>query len=214
MATTIQEVATFLNNQEVAYDQDADNNIIVTAFNVETYLDEDGNNKIGVLIMLEENGEFIRIFAPRCYICPDEANRAAVMQTLLMISWKTRMVQFELDDSDGEIRAMVEFPLEDAPLTERQLMRSIYGLLQTVDTYHPVIDLALTQGVIQFPDESQDHLAALQSMMTAFQGLLEEMGIDMDDVEALLENANAESDVPDEDADDADGDDFDDDDYI
>ena len=28
------------------------------------------------------------------------------------------MMQFEYDDSDGEIRAMIEYPLEDAELTE------------------------------------------------------------------------------------------------
>lgn len=210
MATTIQEVAQFLDNQEVQYEQDPERNVIITAYNTEQYVDEEERNKLGMLIRLEENGEFIKIFAPQCYSCPDEANRAAVTQTLLMISWKTKMVQFEFDANDGEIRAIVEFPLEDAPLTERQLMRAIIALVQVVDKFHPVIHLALTEGVIQFPDNEENPLAALQAMMAEFQGLLDEMGIDIDDIEALTGEGEVQSDA----VDDGDGgdDDFDDDD--
>lgn len=213
MATTIQEVAQFLDNQEVQYERDPERNVIITAYNTEQYINEEEQNKLGMLIRLEENGEFIKIFAPQCYSCPDEANRAAVTQTLLMISWKTKMVQFEFDANDGEIRAIVEFPLEDAPLTERQLMRAIIALVQVVDKFHPVIHLALTEGVIQFPENEDNPLAALQAMMAEFQGLLDEMGIDIDDIEALTGEEGASTEKPGSNKDDT-GDDFDDDDYI
>ena len=213
MATTIEEVAQFLDNQEVQYERDTQRNVIITAYNTEQYVDDEERNKLGMLIRLEENGEFIKIFAPQCYSCPDEANRAAVTQTLLMISWKTKMVQFEFDANDGEIRAIVEFPLEDAELTERQLMRAIIALVQVVDKFHPVIHLALTEGVIQFPENEDNPLAALQAMMVEFQGLLDEMGIDIDDIEALTGEEGTTSEVIGEDEDGGD-DDFDDDDYI
>ena len=213
MATTIEEVAQFLDNQEVQYERDTQRNVIITAYNTEQYVDDEERNKLGMLIRLEENGEFIKIFAPQCYSCPDEANRAAVTQTLLMISWKTKMVQFEFDANDGEIRAIVEFPLEDAELTERQLMRAIIALVQVVDKFHPVIHLALTEGVIQFPENEDNPLAALQAMMVEFQGLLDEMGIDIDDIEALAGEEGTTSEVIGDDEDGGD-DDFDDDDYI
>lgn len=213
MATTIEEVAQFLDNQEVQYERDTQRNVIITAYNTEQYVDDEERNKLGMLIRLEENGEFIKIFAPQCYSCPDEANRAAVTQTLLMISWKTKMVQFEFDANDGEIRAIVEFPLEDAELTERQLMRAIIALVQVVDKFHPVIHLALTEGVIQFPENEDNPLAALQAMMVEFQGLLDEMGIDIDDIEALAGEEGTTSEMIGDDEDGGD-DDFDDDDYI
>ena len=213
MATTLQEVSQFLNNQDVQHEQDPDQNLIITAYNTETYQDDEGRNKLGMLIRLEENGEFIKIFAPQCYSCPDEANRAAVTQALLMISWKTKMVQFEFDASDGEIRAIVEFPLEDALLTERQLMRAIGALVQIIDKFHPVIQLALTDGIIEFPENEENPLAALQAMMQQFQGLLEEMGIDIDEIEELA-GSDGESEGGDAtDTDGSNGDD-DDDDYI
>ena len=60
-----------------------------------------------MLIQLEEEGRFIKMFAPKCYMCPEEVNRAAVMQTLLMVSWKTKMIRIQFDASDGEIRAII-----------------------------------------------------------------------------------------------------------
>jgi hypothetical protein len=44
------------------------------------------------------------------------------------------MLQWEYDPSDGEIRAIIEFPLEDSMLTERQFNRCLSGLIQIVDT--------------------------------------------------------------------------------
>ncbi|MGI9110157.1 MAG: hypothetical protein ACR2KA_09085 [Opitutales bacterium] len=49
------------------------------------------------------------------------------------------MVQFEYDAQDGEIRAIVEFPLEDVQLTSRQLMRCIHGLVKVMDRNHVTI---------------------------------------------------------------------------
>jgi hypothetical protein len=52
---------------------------------------------------------------------------------MLAISWETKMLQWEYDPSDGEIRAIIEFPLEDSMLTERQFNRCLSGLIQIVD---------------------------------------------------------------------------------
>jgi hypothetical protein len=43
------------------------------------------------------------------------------------------MLQWEYDPSDGEIRAIIEFPLEDSILTEKQFYRCLSGLIQIVD---------------------------------------------------------------------------------
>lgn len=43
------------------------------------------------------------------------------------------MLQWEYDPSDGEIRAIIEFPLEDAILTERQFNRCLDSLVELVD---------------------------------------------------------------------------------
>ena len=182
MAATLELIAGFLTNQEIEFFHDEDEEVIVTGFQTEQYSNDELNKKLPMLIQLEEEGRFIKIFAPKCYMCPEEANRAAVMQTLLMVSWKTKMIQFEFDASDGEIRAIIEFPLEDADLTEAQLMRAVKALVQIVDRFHPVIQLALDEGVIEFPTDANP-LEALQDLFHQFEGMLEELGIDLDEIE-------------------------------
>jgi hypothetical protein len=52
---------------------------------------------------------------------------------MLCISWETKMLQWEYDPNDGEIRAIIEFPLEDSSLTEKQFNRCLSGLIQIID---------------------------------------------------------------------------------
>jgi hypothetical protein len=54
------------------------------------------------------------------------------------------MVQFEYDSDDGEIRAIIEFALEDTPLSKLQLVRVMSTLSSVVDLYHEEIVKALT----------------------------------------------------------------------
>jgi hypothetical protein len=182
MAATLEQISKFLMNQDIEFFHDEVEEVIVTGFQTEQYSNEDLNKKLPMLIQLEEDGRFLKIFAPKCYMCEEEVHRPAVMQTLLMVSWKTKMIQFEFDASDGEIRAIIEFPLEDAELTEAQLMRAVKALVQIVDRFHPVIQHALDEGVIEFPPDTNP-LDALQELFQQFEGMLEELGIDLEEIE-------------------------------
>ncbi len=205
MGSTLTEISVFLDSLGLNYHHNEEDDVIITGFGTKNYVDTDGDKHLGVVIKLEENGEFLQIFTPKCYSVPDETNRAALMQTLLMVSWKTKMIQFEFDDNDGEIRAMIEFPLEDAILTQKQFMRAFQGLVQIVDKYHPVMDKALTEGVIEF-EGSKDPLEELQEAFGRFEDLLQGLGIDVDEIRAEVEGSSDSRDV-DGDAGDGDGDD-------
>jgi hypothetical protein len=83
----------------------------------------------------------------------------AVFRALLMISWRTKLIQFEFDEEDGEIRGMIEFPLEDSSLTQKQLIRCLNGMVQIIDEYHSVIDQAIRTGFVNFGRlERQDEI--------------------------------------------------------
>ena len=181
MATSIQEIAEFLTNRELKHEVDEQRGVIVTGFQTKHYIDGEGDQYLGMIISPEEDGKFLKVFTPRCYVVGEETNRAALMQTLLMVSWRTKMVQFEFDDSDGEIRAIIEFPLEDAFLTEQQLYRTVNTLVAIVDQFHPVIIKALEEGVIDFGD-TENPLEALQEQFSRFEAMLEELGIDVDEI--------------------------------
>ncbi len=128
MGATLQQIAGYLDNKGWKYKLDEDECRILTgvyAENIQEFL---------IVIQLEEDGEFFELFAPRVLSgVNNHPHKAAILQAMLCISWETKMLQWEYDPSDGEIRAIIEFPLEDSTLTERQFNRCLFSLVELVD---------------------------------------------------------------------------------
>ncbi|MBD1846380.1 hypothetical protein H6F89_23745 [Cyanobacteria bacterium FACHB-63] len=128
MAATLQQIAGYLDHKAWKYRIDEEGSRILTGVygeNLEDFL---------IVIQLDEEGEFFEMFAPRVLSgVKDHPHKAAILQTMLAISWETKMLQWEYDPSDGEIRAIIEFPLEDSTLTERQFNRCLHSLVELVD---------------------------------------------------------------------------------
>lgn len=128
MAATLEQIAHYLDERGWQYKVDEENSRIITgvaAENVENFL---------IVIQLDEEGEFFKLFAPQVLSdIQEHPHKDAILQAMLCISWETKMLQWEYDPTDGEIRAIIEFPLEDSLLTERQFNRCLSGLIQIVD---------------------------------------------------------------------------------
>ena len=166
MATTLQEIASFLQANDLKF-RERDETTIVTGFSgLDHYRDTDGDPAIGIVIRLEEDGRYLKIFAPNAYKIPVE-DAGPVLQACSMVQWRTKLVQFEYDESDGELRPIVEFPLEDSALTERQLMRCVHGLVQLVDHYHGVLVRARDEGEIEFED-GKDSVESLSRLLSGY----------------------------------------------
>lgn len=128
MAADLVQIANYLDNLGWDYRVGEEEERIITGVesdNVEDFL---------IVVQLDEDGKFFRLFAPQVLAeVQDHPHKAAILQTMLAISWETKMLQWEYDPSDGEIRAIIEFPLEDSILTEKQFNRCLSGLIQLVD---------------------------------------------------------------------------------
>lgn len=167
MGATLEQIAEYLDNKGWAYKLDEEESRILTgvhADNLEDFL---------IVIQLDEDGEFFELFAPRVLSgVKDHPHKEAILQTMLLISWETKMLQWEYDPSDGEIRAIIEFPLEDSTLTERQFNRCLYGLVQLVDE----VALPRLQTVMETGEDPGD-IAEGERLLLALQeeapGLLE-----------------------------------------
>lgn len=128
MSATLKQIAKYLDNRGWTYTIDEEEDRIVTgveAENIEDFL---------IVVQLDEDGKFFKLFAPQVLSgIQNHPYKAAILQTMLYISWETKMLQWEYDPSDGEIRAIIEFPLEDSILTEKQFNRCLAALVQIVD---------------------------------------------------------------------------------
>ena len=166
MATTLQEISAFLTEDGLKHGIPEGKDFIRTGFRMDNYKDADGDPSLRIIIRADEDGEFVKVFAPQAYKCPTDANsyhRLSLFQTLLHISWMTKMLQFEYDPEDGEIRPIIEFPLEDAKLTRRQIVRCVRAMPQIIDKYHDDIQDAIKHGLaMESPNKTR---AAFEEFM-------------------------------------------------
>lgn len=150
MPTTLQEIQTFLDEEELKYRVHESRNFLRLCFKSDKYTDTDGDYQMDIVVALEEDGEFIKVVVPRAYKFDQNLSsfhKLALFQTLLHISFQTKMVQFEYDVDDGEISAIIEFPIEDSSLSKKQLLRCINGLAILLEKHHEVITDAINHGI-------------------------------------------------------------------
>jgi hypothetical protein len=130
MGITLDQIATYLEPSNLVYTLQSDQARILVE--LETEFDED----LLVVIQLDEEGRFFKLFAPEVLAgVKEHPYKAAILQTMLSISWETKMLQWEYDPADGEIRAIIEFPLEDSTLTAQQFNRCFEGLVEIVGSW-------------------------------------------------------------------------------
>jgi hypothetical protein len=128
MGANLKQIAQYLDNLGWEYRFDDEEDRIITG------VEADHLEDFLIVVQLDEEGSFFRVFAPQVLVgLQEHPHKGAILQTMLAISWETKMLQWEYDTSDGEIRAIIEFPLEDSILTERQFNRCLSGLIQIVD---------------------------------------------------------------------------------
>ena len=142
MATSLSQIEAFLTTRNLKFQRDESRSSILVPFGFA----EAGFDRVVVVVRLQENGEFFEIIVPNLFTYPDGPNKLPLMQTLLHISWETKMLQWEYDPSDGEIRATIEFPLEDAVMTSRQFFRAFDAMLQFIQVYGPRIRTVIETG--------------------------------------------------------------------
>lgn len=140
MATTLDQIVGFLKAKDLKFNREDDRDMIVVPFRHE------GDQPLLVVVRLEEGGAFLKIFTPKLFVYPSGPHKSALLEALLLTSWETKMLQWEYDPTDGEVRAIVEFPLEDAQLTLKQFSRAFDGLLQLVHRFYPRLKQVVDTG--------------------------------------------------------------------
>jgi hypothetical protein len=159
MGITLDQIATYLVPQGLAYQVQSDKSRILVRLELpsaENFL---------VVIQLDEDGRFFKLFAPEVLAgVKEHPHKTAILQTMLSISWETKMLQWEYDPSDGEIRAIIEFPLEDSTLTAQQFNRCFDGLVEIVgDWALPRLHAVMETGVD--PGDENDVLIGEQLLL-------------------------------------------------
>lgn len=168
MGMTLSAIESYMAVEGLKYSVNDD--YVRMSFATELYRDQDGDSSVFVIARLDEDGEYFKLMAPNLYhYPPDGPNAAEVFRTLLGVCWRSKLIKYEYDERDGEIRAIVEFPLEDGPLTARQYLRCLNGLVQIIDEYHVAIARAIggSAASLDEAEEEADNVRKAERILRA-----------------------------------------------
>jgi hypothetical protein len=138
---TLESIAKMLKELDFKYFQNEDEEFLRLNFSTEKYRDLDGDNNLHIIIRPEKDAMYLRVFAPSAFNI-DVGNTNAFLRTCLDIQSEKPMLKFEYDDRDGEVCLAIEFVLEDAELTKRQLARCIQDIFTTLEESYELLMLA------------------------------------------------------------------------
>lgn len=150
MSTTLTQLTGFLDEFDLTYDVNDDHEAIAIGFKLDpdetSYRDGDGDAHLMIVIRVMEGGEFVSMLAPAAWNVATSPHKAAVFEALLSLQARFKLLRFDYDPQDGEIRPNVELPVEDATVTSTQFHRLMHAVLIGVQRLDRVIRPALQTG--------------------------------------------------------------------
>jgi hypothetical protein len=160
MATSVEEIRALLMKIGIPHRVDEDLTAIPCTTSKYTNSIK-GDKQALIFVTIDNGGEIVRFSAPFAYKFANSGssyNKLALMQTLLQITYSTKMLQLEYSPDEGEIRIMIDIPVMDSRLTERQLKICIDTILLSLDHFHEQIMDAMKHGLT--PESDSERLAA------------------------------------------------------
>lgn len=152
MSTTIDQIAEFLDEQELSYGRHETDDAILLGLpiapGITSYRDRAGAACFAFLIRLDEDGEFLSVSLPWTWCLADCPHKPAVFQALLNFQARKKLVRFDYDPDGGELRANAEIGIEDSLLTAAQFDRLVRAVGSAVLELDPVIRHAMRTGEV------------------------------------------------------------------
>ena len=141
MAIKFKQIINYLDKQKLNYATQANQPIAYLSFKAENV------EQIDTVIALEDDGTYLSMSTDVMTI-GDSPLKCLIHQTLLDISYKSRLVRWGYDPISGKICASVELALPNANLSEQQFYCYLETLVYIVDAVAiPRLQLVLDKGI-------------------------------------------------------------------
>lgn len=158
MPIMIEDIRNFLDSKEVKYLYDSQKETLVISFTPHV-----------LLIKLEENGEFLQFRTLNFYQYKKGKYKQVILQMLVAMNYKRKLVKFGYDPEDGEINACVDIPIEDAVFTSAQFFRCMAALLEALEESYQRIIHILETGKDPGPNHSRMIDALVDEIMESLE---------------------------------------------
>lgn len=161
MATTLDALESLFQSIGWKYQkhedaQDSRNGYLYSAFPTQHYRNADGDSVVTFVFNVQEFGDLIKIIIPRLYNCINPQFRRAFFEVAIRKTFEKKLCFYDYDHRDGEIRMLLDLPLEDALVTEKQLKRIVHSMLLHVDANDEAVRAAVEKGTLPFIDYKAD----------------------------------------------------------
>jgi hypothetical protein len=199
MPTTIAEIKGFLDEFDLKYQVDEERDAILIGFDCSnengTYRDGDGDAYMQVVIRVLEGGDFLAVFVPNAWNIAESVSKPLILEACVSFQMRYKMLRFDYDPDDGEIRPNIELPLEDSALTSRQFHRLIHGVLHGVQRFDRVVRHVIETGEVSCECLDDAGQASPASDEAARLNDLAESAGGIDELEKLLGGGEPEADA-------------------
>jgi hypothetical protein len=155
MSIKMERLESFLLSEHLKFRTHEDGHLVV-GFATQHYVSPGGLRGIAIAVRLSEQGEYLECIAPGLYNTQECRHPDAVLKLLLAITQRSKMIRFECDPTDGEVRCSIECPIEDGTVTRRQFVRMLKAMPELLDSWDAAIRAAMDTGGVQLVPADSD----------------------------------------------------------
>lgn len=150
--------------------------LVITFSPCPAYTSPSGESALDVIFSIREDGELLRIETPQFFMAPEVEKLHPIVNALYSNDSLGRTTKFWVDLNDGEVRPIMEIPIEDM-LVDRSVISNLIEryLIETVDAYCAVTGsterslLSANKSATTSSDALTDRLASLLGSYTPTQ---------------------------------------------
>lgn len=108
MTATLEQIGTLLTEENLKWTQVSEHTLRL-GFTTANFTNRKGEKSLVVLLQVRDGGQYLSVQAPNAFRLGGDHVHAA-MDLLLRLQWAWKLVRFEYDHTDGEIRPSAELP--------------------------------------------------------------------------------------------------------
>jgi len=127
------------------------NGQFVLSFKTRHYENPAGDKSLMLIVNIAEAGRYLEITAVGMYSAKDAKDIGKLAQFLLGQNYVTKILRWELDRTDGEVRASVEVAPVDGSVTFNSFMRMLMLFPMVAESLHPTITKVMKTGQLPAP---------------------------------------------------------------
>jgi len=124
-----------------------DGNVVHFGIATRTYRCPSGQPGLRIAVEVSDRGSYLSLMAPVAFVVEGD-HAAAVFETCLRFQYLYRLLRFEFDPTDGELRLSAHIPLHDGTLGDAQFDECLMLLIRLAERVYPILMAAMTSGEV------------------------------------------------------------------